>query len=292
VNILSIQSHVAYGHVGNSAAVLPLQRRGHTVWPVHTVMLSNHAGYPDFGGTAVPPGELADIVAALDRRGALARCDAVLSGYLGGVEAGEVVLDALARVRRHNPNAVYCCDPVMGDDGAVYVDADIPAFMRSRAARQADILTPNPFELAMLSEIAPAGLDGAPLEQIVAAAKSLLAPPRRTATVLVTSVAHAALAADEVAMLAVTAAGAWLVATPRLAFAEPPHGAGDCCAALFCAVMLETGDAAKALATAANAIYAVLVQTQRYGGGELALVSAQEALAAPPPPRFRANMVA
>ena len=282
LNILSIQSHVAYGHVGNSAVVLPLQRLGHDVWPVHTVMLSNHAGYPDHGGRAVPAAELADVIDALDRRGALARCDGVLSGYLGDVAAGEVVLDAVARVRKYREGTLYGCDPVMGDEGASYVSAGIAQFMRERAAPAADVLTPNLFELAVLTGRPPDALTGAPLGEIIAAANKLIAPDRRTSAVLVTSLAHAALPPSNVAMAAVTSGGAWQVTTPKLSFATPPHGAGDCCAALFCAALLDGGEAASALSQTASAIYALLHETARLGRNELALVEAQDLLLAPP----------
>lgn len=281
MNILSIQSHVAYGHVGNSAVVLPLQRRGHTVWPVHTVMLSNHAGYADCGGQTVPAPVLADIVAALDRRGALARCDAVLSGFLGDAATGDVVLDAVGRVRRGRRDSIYCCDPVMGDDGAVYVDAAIPPFMRVRAAPAADILTPNLFELALLTDVPAASLAGAPLTHIIAAARKLFGPDRRTAAVLVTSLSHAGMGPGTAAMVAVDDGGAWLVTTPEVPFEAPPHGAGDLCAALFCAALREGGDAASALVQTASTIHALLDETARRGDGELSLVAAQDMFGAP-----------
>ena len=284
MNILSIQSHVAYGHVGNSAVVLPLQRLGHTVWPVHTVMLSNHAGYPDHAGRVIPEGELRTVIDALERRGALAQCDGILSGYLGDVAVGEVVLDTADRVRQYNGGVLYCCDPVIGDDGAVYVDDGIAQFMRERAAPSADIVTPNLFELTMLTEGVPNALAGAPLEDIIAAAQTLLAPDRRASVILVTSVAPATLPATQVAMTAVTDAGAWLVTTPKIPFATPPHGAGDLCAALFSAALLDQnkGDAAAALSHTASAIYALLDETARVGKSELALVEAQDLLLAPP----------
>ncbi len=281
MNILSIHSHVAYGHVGNSAIVLPLQRLGHDVWPVHTVMLSNHAGYPDYGGGAVPAAELAATIDALGRRGALSRCNGVLSGYLGSIAAGDVVLDAVARVRNNGNGAIYGCDPVMGDAGAIYVDADLPQFMRQRAAPAADILTPNLFELAVLTGQPAEALTGAPLGEVIAAAKKLIVPERRTSAVLVTSLVHAALASTEMATAAVTGAGAWLVSTPKLTFATPPHGAGDCCAALFCTALLDGGDAASSLSQTASAIYALLEETARLGKSELALVEAQDLMVSP-----------
>ncbi len=265
--------------------VLPLQRLGHNVWPVHTAMLSNHAAYPDHGGSAVPAGELADVIDALYRRGALARCNAVLSGYLGDAAKGDVVLDAVARVRKNNNSALYCCDPVMGDDGAVYVADDIPQFMRDLAAPAADVLTPNLFELAVLTDSSPEVLAGASLGEIVAVAKKLVAADRRTSTVLITSLAHAGLLLTEVAMAAVTVNGAWLVTTPKLAFEAPPRGAGDCCAALFCAALLAgsggSGDTEVALSQTASAIYALLHETARLGRNELALVEAQELMLSP-----------
>jgi len=286
VNILSIQSHVAYGHVGNSAVVLPLQRLGHVVWPVHTATLSNHGGYPDHGGRAVPAGDLAEVIDALDRRGALSRCDGVLSGYLGDAASGDVVLDAVARVQKYNNAALYCCDPVMGDDGAVYVADDIPRFMHDRAAPLADVLTPNLFELALLTDNPPDVLAGAPLDEIIAVAKNLVAPDRRTSTVLITSLSHTSLPPTDVAMAAVTADGAWLVGTPKVMFETsplgPPHGAGDCCAALFCAALLAGNTAAAALSRTAGAIFALLDETARRGGSELVLVEAQDVMLAPP----------
>jgi len=262
--------------------VLPLQRLGHDVWPVHTAMLSNHAGYPDHGGRTVPAGELADVIDALDRRGALGRCNAVLSGYLGNAATGNVVLDAVARVRKNDNGALFCCDPVMGDDGAVYVADDIPQFMREYVAPAADVLTPNLFELAVLTDNPADALAGAPLGEIIAVAKKLVATDRRTSTVLITGLSYAALPPTEVAMAAVTADGAWLVATPKLSFETPPHGAGDCCAALFCAALLDGGEAASALSRTASAIYALLDETARLGRSELALVEAQDVMFAPP----------
>ena len=282
MHILSIQSHVSYGQVGNAAVALPLQRRGHTVWPVPTVVLSNHAGYPDVGGQAIPASVLADIIDALDRRGALARCDAVLSGYLGSAAAGDVVLDAVRRVRAGAGGALYVCDPVIGDDGAVYVDAGLADLFRERVAPVADVLTPNLFELEQLADIAPNTLSGAPLADIVATARALLQPPRLTSVVLVTSVLHAALAPTEIALLAVNAAAAWLVTTPIIAFATPPHGGGDCCAALFTAALLEGCEPADALSQTASALYALLDITARADQAELALVAAQDAMVTPP----------
>ena len=115
MKILSIQSHVSYGHVGNSAAVFPLQRRGHEVWPVLTVNYSNHTGYGDWGGPIIAPEDVRAVIDGIDRREALARVDAVLSGYQGGAGIADVIIDTVKRVKALNPDAVYACDPVMGN---------------------------------------------------------------------------------------------------------------------------------------------------------------------------------
>ncbi len=135
MNILSIQSHVAYGHVGNAAAVFPLQRIGVEVWPVNTVQFSNHTGYGAWTGTVFGADHIRDVVKGIEDRGVFSSCDGVLSGYMGSAEIGEAILDAVARVKRANPTARYCCDPVIGDiDTGVYVREGIPDFIRTQGA--------------------------------------------------------------------------------------------------------------------------------------------------------------
>ncbi len=275
MSILSIQSAVAYGHVGNTAAVFPLQRLGFQVWPVNTAQLSAHTGHAVWRGRALPPEHVAEVVAGLEALGVLPDCRAVLSGYVGAAGTGAAILDAVARVRRANPAAVYCCDPVMGDEGkGLFVADGIPAFMAEAALPAADIVTPNHFELEML-----AGRPVATLEDAVAAARALLGRGPRVA--VATSLRRADAPAESAETLAVTAEGAWLVTTPWLPFAGPPCGAGDCLAALFLGHWLGRHETADALAAAVSGVYAVLEATLAQGG-ELALVAAQEALVAPP----------
>src|SRR3954466_12512370 len=152
MNILSIQSHVAYGHVGNAAATFPLQRIGIEVWPVHTVQFSNHTGYGAWTGRVFEAGLITELVDGITARGVLGRCDGVLSGYMGSAEIGAVILDAVARVKAANPRARYCCDPGIGDVGrGVFVQPGIAEFMRQHAVPAADIVTPNHFELDHLT---------------------------------------------------------------------------------------------------------------------------------------------
>lgn len=272
MNVISIQSHVAYGHVGNSVAVFALQRLGVEVWPVHTVQFSNHTGYPDWQGEVFTAAHVARVLAGLEARGAFARCDALLTGYVGDPALGAIILDAAARIRAANPAAIWACDPVMGDHGkGLFVRAGIPAFFGEQALPAADLVTPNLFELERLTGQRPRGT-----ADICAAAVNLLT--RGPKVVLVTSLAEVA-EGEEVAMLAVTAEGAWRVATPRLPMR--PNGAGDAVAALFLGFHLKTGSVPQALGAAASAIFDILQTTLDAGEEELQIVAAQDRLAAP-----------
>ena len=275
MNILSIQSHVTYGHVGNSAAVFPLQRLGFEVWPLHTLQFSNHAGYAGFTGQVFGAQHLREVVDGLAARGVLGTCDAVLSGYLGAAEVGAAVCDAVARVKAANPTALYACDPVMGDgEGGLYVDAALPELFRDRALALADIVTPNLFELETLTDARVITLD-----QAVSAARGLVA--RGPGVVLVTGLRHQTTRAGEIELLAVTAQGAWRVITPLIPCDPQPNGAGDLLAALFLGHYLRTRDAGQALEAAAAATFAVLDATRIAGARELQLIAAQNDLVAP-----------
>ena len=153
MNILSIQSSVAYGHVGNSAAVFPLQRMGFEVWPVNTVHFSNHTGYGAWRGPVLAAEDVAGVIRGVEDRGVLPSCDAVLSGYMGDASLGGVIVGAAGRVKELNPNALYCCDPVMGDEGrGFFVRPGIPEFVKEVAVPAADVITPNHFELEYLTK--------------------------------------------------------------------------------------------------------------------------------------------
>jgi pyridoxine kinase len=272
VAILSIQSAVAYGHVGNSAAVFPLERLGHEVWPVDTVQFSNHTGYGAWRGRVWDAAAIAEVIRGIGERGAFASCDAVLSGYLGAPALGDVVLDAVRQVKAANPAAVYCCDPVIGDDhSGVFVQPELVGFFRDRALAAADILTPNRFELALLAEATVAG---------TADALAAIAAIRRRGPRLILVTSLPGSTAGTLAMLAAGAEGAWHVEMPRLPIIA--NGAGDLTAALFLARFLRSRDAATALADTASAVHAVLEETVRRGAAELQIIAAQHVLAAPP----------
>ena len=276
MRILSIQSSVAYGHVGNSAAVFPLQRLGHEVWPVHTVLFSNHTGYGAWRGPVIAGSDVHQVIVGMEERGVLGQVDLVLTGYQGSPEIAAVVLDAVDRVKRANPEASYACDPVMGNaDSGCFVDPAIPPLIRDRVVPQADLVTPNQFELGELTGLAlPAT---ARLVDVLAAADACRA--LGPSTVLVTSVAHTDQPENTLEMIAITNDGAWSVRTPRLAFHA--NGSGDVTAALFSAHLLATRDPALALARTASSVFDLLTDTLRAGGGELRLVESQEVYAAP-----------
>lgn len=272
--IVSIQSSVAYGHVGNSAATFPLMRLGVEVWPVLTVHFSNHTGYGQWRGPLLAAEDVAEVVRGIDDRGVLPRVDAVLSGYQGAEAVGQVVLDAVALIKERSPRAIYGCDPVMGDVGrGFFVRPGIPEFMRDRVVPQADIVTPNHFELNFLT-----GRETRTLDEVVEAAQSLRAVGPDV--VLVTSVVAEGSDPDTLTMLAVTGEGAWTVTTPKLE--RTFTGSGDLTAAMFLAHYLRTGgDVADAVGRTANVVYSVLKATTDSGESELQLVAAQDEIVSP-----------
>ena len=279
MNILSIQSHVAFGHVGNSAAAFVLERLGLTVWRVNTVQFSNHTGYPSWRGQTFGAEAIAEVIEGIDELGKLGECHAVLSGYLGAPDVARVVLDAVARVRRYNPEALYLCDPVMGDlDQGLYVAREVPDLMAEHAVPLADIVTPNQFELELLT-----GGPLASLADALDAARRIIA--RGPKVVVVTSLRHGETPEGDMEMLAVTEQGAWQVVTPFLPCDPHPSGAGDAVAALYLANYLKAAPgpqrARHALEQAAAAIYGVIDATHQAGTYELQLIAAQEALVHP-----------
>jgi len=273
MNILSIQSHVAYGHVGNSAAVFALQRLGIEVWPVHTVQFSNHPGYGGHRGAVFEADLVREVVAGIGERGTFASCDGVLSGYLAAAETGAAVFDAVVQVRRANPAARYCCDPVVGDVGSgLYVKDEIADLICERLVPAANVVTPNHFELDLI-----AGRTSNTQVEVQAAIKRVhdLGPD----VVLVTSVHADDTPDDAVDLMASDAAGSFRLRTPKLATAV--HGAGDALAALFLAQYLRTHSAAEALSRAASSIFGIIKRTAEAGAREMLLIEAQDEIVRP-----------
>jgi pyridoxine kinase len=273
VSILSIQSLVAYGHAGNSAALFPLQRLGKVVWPVITVHFSNHTGYGEARGPLLQAEDIAEVIRGVEDRGALPRCEAVLSGYQGAESVAEVILEAVAKVKAANPEAVYCCDPVMGDVGrGMFVLPGIPELMRDRVVPAADVITPNHFELDFL-----AGTQTRTTDELLAAADAVRATG--PGTVLVTSAILEDTPEDALDMVAVSGQGAWRVRTPRLPV-NPPGG-GDLTAAVFLANLLDGRELPDVLGRTASSVFAVVEATAQAGEHELRIVQTQDRLADP-----------
>ncbi len=277
MNILSIQSWVAYGHVGNAAAVFPLQRLGVEVWAVNTVQFSNHTGYGDWTGQIFTGEQIASVIDGVAARGALARCDGVLSGYMGDAGIGTAILDAVARVRAAAPAAVYCCDPVIGDEAeGVYVRPGIAEFMRDHALPAADLATPNLFELEHLTGQTARTLADARQAVVRLQATMRADGPR---CVLVSSLRTDATPDDSIDMLVGEGGSFHLLRTPRLALTV--NGAGDALAALFLYHRLATGNAGAALSLAGSSIHAVLALTAAQAAREILLVAAQDEFVRP-----------
>lgn len=273
LSVLSIQSHVAYGHVGNASAVFAMQRLGVDVWPIHTVQFSNHTGYGDWKGRVFDGPAIDEVVDGIADRGVLPTCDAVLSGYLGSADIGHAVLAAVARVRAANPDAVYCADPVIGDVGrGIFVRPGIPELMRDVVVPAADVVTPNHFELDHLTGTASRTLPA--VRDAVAALQA-----RGPRAVLVTSLETADTPADAVDLLAAEGDRAFRVRTPRLDVSV--NGAGDAIAALFSVHWLRSRSVEVAVREAASAVHGVLAATEAAGSREIRLVAAQEQLVRP-----------
>ena len=268
MNILSIQSHVVYGHVGNSSAVFPMQRLGHEVWPIHTVQFSNHTGYGAWKGRVFEAALIDECMEGITARGVLPTCDGVLTGYMGSPDTGAAILRSVERVKAANREAIYCCDPVIGDVGrGVFVQPGIAAFFRDNLLPRADIITPNQFELENLSGLASQSLRQA--RQAIAALHRL--GPK---IVLVTSLETQQTPPDCLDLLASDGEDVWRVRTPKLDISV--NGAGDAIAALFLVHWLTTRSTAKALEAATSAIYGLLKRTAEAGSREIITIDAQE----------------
>ena len=270
--ILSIQSCVSYGHVGNSAITFPLQRLGVQVYPIHTVMFSNHTGYGAWRGQVFETSLVEDVFTGIKERGVLGDCQALLTGYMGSKELGLSMIQALQDLKQINPHLVYCCDPVMGDVGrGLFVREGIPEFFKNEMLQYADIITPNHFELEYLSESSFSNLE----EAILAAKKVMQCGPK---VVVVTSLLLEK-SKDSIHVLVVDATSSYLITTPLLPISL--NGTGDLTSALFTHFYLKSKKINVALELTIARVYSIIVKTLRAGAKELVLVEAQEQLISP-----------
>ncbi|MGA4633559.1 pyridoxal kinase PdxY [Pseudomonas solani] len=274
-HLLSIQSHVVFGHAGNRAAVFPVERLGVNVWPLNTVQFSNHTQYGQWTGEVLSPKQVPVLVEGIAAIGELGNCDAVLSGYLGSAAQGREILEVVARIKQANPRALYLCDPVMGhpEKGCI-VAPEVSTFLLEEAAAVADLLCPNQLELNSFAGRRPTSL-----EDCVGMARALL--ERGPKAILVKHLDYPGRAAEDFEMLLVSAEGTWHLRRPLLAFPRQPVGVGDLTSGVFLARLLLGNDLLEAFEFSAAAVHEVLLETQACGSYELELVRAQDRLVHP-----------
>jgi pyridoxine kinase len=276
--ILTISSDVMRGHVGNAATRFALQRLGHAVWALPTIMLSNHPGHRHKAGTRIDPEIGQAMLDALADNGWLGELDAVATGYLPSAGHVEMAARLIGRLRESRPGLLFQCDPVIGDDpGGLYLDAEAATAIRTLLLPLADIITPNRFELAWLSGMPVQGAAA------VAPAAASLGRPVTVATSIPGGTAR------ELANVLIDQGGAWLAAVPMVAAGlahdansgEVPHGTGDLLAALFLGHRLNTAMIVEAFALAVAGVDAAIKASQ--GRDELDLVQSQLRWSAPDP---------
>ncbi|MBX9598707.1 MAG: pyridoxal kinase PdxY [Burkholderiales bacterium] len=274
-NILSLQSHVAYGYVGNRAAVFPLQRLGHEVIAINTVQFSNHTGYGSWTGDIMTVEHIDKIFAGLEQQGMLNHINGVLTGYLGDSALGEILLKWLQKLRTINPQLIYCCDPVIGDIGrGIFVKAGVPEFFREQALPHATILTPNQFELTNLT-----GIEVTTLADAREACAVL--HDKGAKQILVTSLTRNDADPTQIEMLLSTKDEAYLLATPRLEMPIAPNGSGDMTAAIYLAKYIQSNNLLLSLEHTAAALFATFKQTLKLARRELAIIQSQNEIVQP-----------
>lgn len=271
-HILTIQSHVVYGHAGNAAAVFPMQRLGHQVSILNLLQFSNHTGYGSWGGRALSAEELRDVLQGLEKIGVFQSLDAIISGYIGSVEQVQVIYDTIQAIKKQRPSFIYYCDPVMGDDGrGLYVKPEIATFIQKQLIQLADWITPNAFELSQLTNIAITNTHDA-----LRASQQLVS--YYNFGVLATSIADSP---QKTGLLLTTKKNNYHVETPKYDLIRTVHGTGDVTAATFISHLLHGDAPVVAMEKTANTMDAITQLTFKQGLTELAIIAAQEAIAYP-----------
>ena len=279
MNVLTIQSSVALGYVGNSAAVPALQALGHEAWAIPTVLFSNHPAHGGFRGRVTPSMEIVELLEGLRERGAFAACHAVLTGYLGGAAQGSTILDAVAMVRAANPDALYVLDPVIGEGGRIYVKPGIAEYLRDEMVGMADVMTPNAFELEFLTGMAVRDTATA-IEAIRALRQRLRGRARRDGPlVIATGLSLADQPADTLAVIGADQSGAWRIGHPRVD--HPAHGAGDLFAALLLGRLLNGVAVAEATALATASVHALVERAAATAAKDLPIIAGRDDLLNP-----------
>ena len=257
--VLSIQSSVIFGYVGNNIARPVLQSLGHDVWCVDTVNFSNHPGYGSFTGSINEADKIEDEISGLVNLKVLSDCDAILSGYLGKAETAKVVSRTVELIKQQNKKAVYLLDPVIGDDGQVYVEKGLIEAFKNILLPQADIIFPNQSELGWLS-----GFEIDDVSSLKTAANHLMQGGPEA--VVVTGIAQSATLTNYV----VSRTHFWEISTPKLN--RKFNGTGDLFSSLFTNAFLQTKDVHNALEFATEGCSLVVRETQKRNSNELCIL--------------------
>lgn len=276
-NILSIQSHVVFGHAGNSAAEFPIRRLGVNVWPLNTVQFSNHTQYRQWTGTVMPASHLVEIADGISAIDELKNCHAVLSGYMGSPEQGNAIIEIVKKVKQANPNALYICDPVMGHpEKGCFVAPGVSEFLCNVALPISDMMSPNILELEELNNKRTINN----VDEAIIACRDLC--QKGPKAILVKHLSRAGIQKDRFEMLLVTHNEAWHIHRPLVDFGvRQPVGVGDMTSGLFIANILLGKSLVESLEHTTSAVYAVMLETLKRDQYELQLVAAQDQIAKP-----------
>ncbi len=263
MSILSIQSHVAYGYVGNKAATFPLQSMGYDVWPVNTVQFSNHTGYGKWQGEIFSRKHIRNIIKGIEDIGAIDQCQAILSGYMGSRDICHEVSDTVQRFKANNPNLLYLCDPVIGNTEC-YVKPEVLEFFMT--SLRTDIITPNQFEAEVLSET------------VITSTKDLIKVANyfhnlNIGIVVITGIKVIDLPHDKLYVFVSHNGKSHIIMTKEYPFAIAPNGTGDLFSALFLGSYLQVKDAVEALRRTVYFTGLVMENTFQNGSRELKITS-------------------
>jgi pyridoxine kinase len=261
--VISIQSQVVHGHVGNSAAVPAIQAEGVNVAAVPTTLLSNHPRYPTVRGRVLEAELVADLLKGVEERGLVDEAAVIVTGYLGSPGVAAVVADFVERALLRNRELVYLCDPVIGDDGRIYVADGILDVVRHRLLPAASLIMPNQFELELLS-----GITIADAEALCAATAAIAGLGR--IDVVATGCALGDTPNGQVETILCAAGQLSRFATPRLPIR--PYGTGDLLTGLIAAHLAKGASTEAAVRLAVETIFAVLIRTQESDATEMRLV--------------------
>ncbi|ELA9210883.1 pyridoxal kinase PdxY [Vibrio parahaemolyticus] len=267
-SILSIQSHVVYGHAGNSSAVFPIQRMGIDAWPIHTVQYSNHTQYEQgWKGQMFCSDDVRTLLHGLDNINTLGECGAVLSGYQGSPDQCKAVADVVRSVKESNHNAIYVCDPVMGDPDKGCIVADgVREEITQSLLPISDVIVPNQYELTAMTGVEIHSV----YDAVTACKEALKLGPK----IVLVKHLHS-IDSDMFSMILATPKACYLTQRPNIEFKQQPVGVGDLISAVFTACLMKNMSPTVAFRHTNNAIYGVLDITKGYGTWELQIVNAQ-----------------